>query len=223
MYLIVCFMLCLSYCVDVYAKPQLAPKRETTPGRKSQEDARRAERMKFSIRAKETMALDRRSDNLFAMRLPLTKLRRVWLIVLIALAGVSAVVVLPPLKQPQEYHQFADQRSLLGIPNILNVISNGGFLLVGLMGLNFLLEKRAMGADTGFIEPSERLPYAVFFFGAVFTCFGSAYYHWNPHDSTLVWDRLPMTVAFMSILAAMIAERIDVKVGLRLLWPSQNL
>jgi hypothetical protein len=28
-----------------------------------------------------------------------------------------------------------------------------------------------------------------------------------------------MTVAFMSLLAAMIAERIDVKAGLRLLWP----
>jgi hypothetical protein len=165
------------------------------------------------------VALDQHNDNLLVMTLPLTKLGRVWLILLIAMAGVFAVVVLPPLKQPQKYHQFADQRSLLGIPNILNVISNGGFLLVGLMGLSFLLEKRAMGADTSFIEPFERLPYAVFFFGVVFTCFGSAYYHWKPNDSTLVWDRLPMTVAFMSILAAMIAERIDVKVGLRLLWP----
>jgi hypothetical protein len=165
------------------------------------------------------MTLDRRTGNLFGMTLPLTKLGRIWLVVLIALAGVLAVLILPPLRQPQGYHQFADQRSLLGIPNFLNVISNGGFLVVGLMGLSFLWEERAVGADTSFIESYERLPYIVFFVGVVFTCFGSAYYHWKPNDSTLVWDRLPMTVVFMSILAATIAERIDVKVGLRLLWP----
>jgi hypothetical protein len=165
------------------------------------------------------MTLDRRNDNLFIMKLPLTKLGRLWLVVLVALAGVVTVLVLPPLKQPQAYHQFADQRSWHGIPNCLNVISNGGFLMVGLMGLSFILEKRGLGADRSFIEPSERLPYAIFFVGAVLTGFGSAYYHWKPNDSTLVWDRLPMTVAFMSLLAAIIAERIDLQAGLRLLWP----
>lgn len=153
------------------------------------------------------------------MKLPLTKLGRVWLVVFVALTGVFAVLLLPPLRQPQKYHQFADQRLLIGIPNCLNVISNGVFLIVGWMGLSFLLDKRAVGADTCFIDPSERLPYAVFFLGVALTCFGSAYYHWMPNDSTLVWDRLPMTVAFMSLLAATIAERIDVKAGLRLLWP----
>ncbi len=62
-------------------------------------------------------------------------------------------------------------------------------------------------------------PYAVFFLGAVLTCFGSAYYHWAPNDATLVWDRMPMTLAFMSLLAATISERINVKAGQRLLWP----
>lgn len=165
------------------------------------------------------MTLDGRMDNLFVMNLPLTRLGRLWLIVLIALAGVVGVLVLPPLRQPQAYHRFADQRSWRGIPNCLNVISNGAFLIVGLMGLGFLLENRSVGAGASFVEPSERLPYAVFFVGAVLTSFGSAYYHWNPNDSTLVWDRLPMTVAFMAILAAMIAERIDLKAGLCLLWP----
>jgi hypothetical protein len=163
--------------------------------------------------------LYQRADNLSGMKLPLTKVGRVWLVVLVALAGVFAVLLLPPLRQPQKYHQFADQRLLLGIPNFLNVISNGMFLIVGYMGLRFLLDKRVVGADTRFIEPSERLPYAVFFLGVALTCFGSAYYHWKPSDSTLVWDRLPMTVAFMALLAATVSERVDVKTGLRLLWP----
>jgi len=72
------------------------------------------------------------------MTLPLTKLGRIWLVVLIALAGALAALLLPPLKQPQAYHQFADQRTWFGIPNFLNVISNVGFLLVGLVGLGFL-------------------------------------------------------------------------------------
>jgi len=58
-----------------------------------------------------------------------------------------------------------------------------------------------------------------FFAGACATCFGSSYYHWSPRDSTLAWDRLPMTLAFMSLLAATISERISVTAGTRLLWP----
>jgi hypothetical protein len=107
------------------------------------------------------MTLDRRSDNLSGMKLPLTKPGRVWLVVLIALAGVFAAFLLPPLRQPQKYHQFADQRLLLGIPNCSNVISNSGFLIVGAMGLSFLLNKPAAGADARFIEPSERVPYSI--------------------------------------------------------------
>jgi hypothetical protein len=153
------------------------------------------------------------------MTLPLTRLGRIWLVVLIALTGALAALLLPPFKQPQEYHQFADQRTWFGIPNSLNVLSNVGFLLVGRVGLGFLWNKTTVKASRRFIEPSERIPYAAFFLGIIFTCFGSAYYHWRPSDSTLVWDRLPMTVAFMSLLAAIIAERIDLRAGLRLLGP----
>jgi hypothetical protein len=138
---------------------------------------------------------------------------RVWLFAAVAFGGTIAAFLLPPLRQPQSYHHFADGRTLVGIPNCLNVISNAGFLVVGLMGLWFLA-----GHDH-FIEPRERAAYAVFFLGVCATCFGSSYYHWAPSDATLAWDRLPMTLAFMSLLAAMMAERISVTVGTRLLWP----
>ena len=70
-----------------------------------------------------------------------------------------------------------------------------------------------------FIEPRERAAYVVFFLGLCGTCFGSGYYHWAPGDATLAWDRLPMSLAFMSLLSATMAERISGKAGSRLLWP----
>ena len=51
------------------------------------------------------------------------------------------------------------------------------------------------------------------------TCFGSAYYHWSPDNATLVWDRLPMTLAFMSLMAAVTSEHIEIKSGQRALVP----
>ena len=51
------------------------------------------------------------------------------------------------------------------------------------------------------------------------TGFGSSYYHLNPNDSTLFWDRLPMTLCFAAILAAVVEERVDAKAGAMLLRP----
>jgi hypothetical protein len=138
---------------------------------------------------------------------------RVWLFAAVALGGMAAAFLLPPVRQPESYHHFADARILAGIPNGLNVLSNAPFLLAGLMGLWFLA-----GRDR-FVDSRERAPYAVFFVGACCTSFGSSYYHWSPRDASLLWDRLPMSLSFMSLLAAMIAERISVQVGVRLLWP----
>jgi hypothetical protein len=153
------------------------------------------------------------------MKLALTKRGGIRLVLLAALAGAMAALLLPPLKQPREYHQFADQRTWLGIPNFLDVTSNVGFLLVGLAGLGFLANQSSPNASRRFVETRERIPYVTFFLSIIFTGFGSIYYHWRPSDSTLVWDRLPMAMAFMSLLAATISERIDLRAGLRLLGP----
>ncbi len=144
---------------------------------------------------------------------------RVSLVALLTMLGLVAMFMLPPLHQAQAYHQFADQRAVLGIPNLQNVVSNVAFLLVGLMGLDFVARKRRANERGGFVEASERLAYGVFFVGVTLTGFGSAHYHWKPCDSTLVWDRLPMTLAFMSMLAAPFTERINVRLGIWLLVP----
>jgi hypothetical protein len=55
------------------------------------------------------------------------------------------------------------------------------------------------------------------FGGLLLTAVGSSYYHLHPNNTTLAWDRLPMTVVFMALVAAVIAERINVRLGVSLL------
>ena len=136
--------------------------------------------------------------------------RRVWLLLASLTAAVTVVFFLHPIPQNEGYHNFADQRALLGIPHCLDVLSNLPFLIVGLWGIWIVLSNSG-AASNRFLDSRERWPYFVFFFGVALTAFGSSYYHLLPNDSRLVWDRLPMTIGFMGLLAAMIAERISVK------------
>jgi hypothetical protein len=133
----------------------------------------------------------------------------------VALGIALLMFRLPRMPQSLSYHQFADQRSWLGVPNFLNVISNVPFLIVGVLGLAFLF--KAGHSGTTFIDARERLPYIGVFLGLLLTAFGSAYYHWFPSNATLVWDRLPMTIVFGSLVAAIIVERISLRAGLQLL------
>jgi hypothetical protein len=126
----------------------------------------------------------------------------------------AAAVLAPRMPQPLDYHQFIDHRGAFGIPNFNDVLSNIGFLVAGIAGL-YVVARPA----TCFEEAVERLPYAVFFIGLLFTAIGSSYYHLSPDNERLFWDRLPMTVGFMSLIAAQVVDRIGVRVGLRLLLP----
>jgi hypothetical protein len=131
-----------------------------------------------------------------------------------AIAVAMAVLFLvPAIPQSETYHDFADRRALMGIPNCLNVVSNAFFVFVGAWGLWTVF------GGTPFSDPRERWPYAAFFVGVTLTAFGSSWYHLNPTDATLVWDRVPMTIGFLSLVAAMLAERVSVAVGLWLLVP----
>ena len=130
----------------------------------------------------------------------------------------AAVVLYPslPRSQPAGYHQFADQRSWAGIPNFADVVSNLPFVVIGAAGLVLL---RTGSAAVRLLDSRERTIYGVLFLGVFLTGFGSAYYHLLPNDDRLLWDRLPMTIIFTSFFAAMIAERISVRLGNVLLWP----
>jgi Ceramidase len=125
-------------------------------------------------------------------------------LLVVTVASFVGLLFIPPIHQDQSYHQFADQRALLGVPNFWNVVSNFPFIVVGAVGLARFHRDAAT---------------TVLFLGIFLTGFGSSYYHWNPNDGTLFWDRLPMTLCFMGILAVVIEERVSATAGRMLLWP----
>src|SRR5215469_7033246 len=141
------------------------------------------------------------------------------IVLLLVLTGAVAVAssILPQIPQPLSYHSFADQRSFLGIANFGDVISNLPFAVIGIWGLLFLLRSDSKRLAGRFLDSRERWPYLLVFIGLLLTALGSSYYHLHPNNARLVWDRLPMTIAFMSMVAAIISEQISLRAGLWLL------
>lgn len=139
---------------------------------------------------------------------------RTLLLIGLTLLAVVLALVLPATPQPTGYHDFADKRVGYGIENFLDVMSNLTFALAGVVGLLLVLRPR-----TCFAAPAERLPYLVFCIGVLMTAAGSCYYHLKPNNETLFWDRLPMTIAFMSLISAQIVDRVNVRAGLLALAP----
>lgn len=131
----------------------------------------------------------------------------------LAVTAIAVALALPPIAQDPAYHRFADARPLGGIPNGLNVASNVAFLLVGARGLVFVARAGAPRPDGPITERWERWSVGVLFAGVALTGVGSTYYHLAPDNGRLVWDRLPMTLAFMSLLALTLGERIDGRAG----------
>ncbi len=124
---------------------------------------------------------------------------RVGVILALGLAAVALLAAMPPIRQGVGYYDFPDERTLLGVPSFWNVISNLPFAVVGVAGLWSLRAPR----------PGPRWPFAVLFAGIFLTAFGSAWYHLAPGPDRLIWDRLPMTVVFMSTFAVILGDRID--------------
>lgn len=131
--------------------------------------------------------------------------------------GAIMWVVLGPTPQPLSYHDFADTRVWLGIPNVGDVLTNLAFIIVGAWGLRFLGQPER--SSRCFIDERERQLFQWLFLGVFLTGFGSGWYHLNPHNDSLVWDRIPMAIGFMSIVAIMLAERVNLRLGLALLLP----
>ncbi|GAB6068358.1 ceramidase domain-containing protein [Methylothermus subterraneus] len=119
---------------------------------------------------------------------------------LIAAALIGALM-LGPIPQDPTYHRFADSRACGALPNCLNVLSSLALVGVGGFGL-----RSAKSAPAPF-KPALR----VFWWGVGLTGLGSTWYHLAPDASRLVWDRLPMTLAFMGFLAAVLIDQFQLK------------
>ncbi len=134
-----------------------------------------------------------------------------WLLLLLTLVAIGSIFILHPIAQSLSYHDFADKRMLWGIPNFANVFSNAPFLFVGMAGIFSLCNTKVPGGIVWV--------YGVLFLGILFTGLGSAYYHYAPDNDSLVYDRIPLSIVFMALLSATVAELIDYKTGIRLLVP----
>lgn len=137
---------------------------------------------------------------------------REWTLCLVSLALLAVIMMAAgPISQDVAYHQFADRRTVLGVPNFFNVVSNIAFLLVGVAGATFSLGRQVPGASSS---------WTVLFLGAALVSIGSGYYHWAPDNATLVWDRLPMTVGFMALFVALLSEHVSEKLERVMLVPA---
>ncbi len=101
-----------------------------------------------------------------------------------------------PIAQPPGYHAFADQEVVFGIPHFADVLSNLGFALVALWGW----AKLACASHHHALEQGWA-GYRLFLIGLFFTAIGSSYYHLDPDNARLVWDRLPIALACGGLLA----------------------
>lgn len=129
---------------------------------------------------------------------------------LLVLFAIGIVVSLPPIPQDVAYHAFAGDEMRWGIANAENVLSNIGFIVVGLTGL---IKIRHLPNKT------ITLMWRFFFIATIFVGLGSAYYHWLPSNDTLVWDRLPMVLCFGALTACVCTERLNARIGRLLFMP----
>ena len=127
---------------------------------------------------------------------------------LFGLIFLIGILLMSPIVQNQSYHQFCDNKILFNINNFWNVISNLPFFIVGFLGIYNIK-----------VIAENRVQYLVFFIGVLFVSIGSAYYHFNPNNDTLIFDRLPMTLVFMALTSIIISEFINVEIGRKLLIP----
>ncbi|MCK9608742.1 MAG: ceramidase [Methylomonas sp.] len=129
----------------------------------------------------------------------LSQEKRIGILGSISLVAVVSLLFIEPITQDPNYHHFADARPLCGFSNFWNVVSNLPFLVAGCLGLSRYARLTQRESAEG---------YRLMCLGVLLVGIGSAYYHANPTNDTLLWDRLPMTVAFMAIFSLLLGERV---------------
>ncbi len=127
---------------------------------------------------------------------------KIFVMLLMFLGMFIFIFIRPPIPQDIKYHQFADEVLFLGIPHFFDVLSNFIFLVVGWLGITEALKRENLVARRSWI---------VFFVSIFLIGPGSAYYHWNPNNETLVWDRLPMGAGFMVLYLILLIEHVSEK------------
>lgn len=133
---------------------------------------------------------------------------------LLSLIVIVAIFLMEAIPQDLSYHNFADEREMFQVSNFWNVVSNLPYFLVGIYAFYKLWILKSLN-----ILDENKLAYILFFLGVTLVAFGSGYYHLDPNNETLLWDRLPMTIAFMALFSFVVSEFFSLKLGKVLLFP----
>ena len=133
------------------------------------------------------------------------------ILILVILISFLIMMSFDTISQVQSYHDFADKRIIFGIPNFFDVTTNVFFAIFGFIGLNFCLRKKQKTALWSWI---------IFFSGVTIVSLGSGYYHLNPNNNSLFWDRLPMTIGFMGLFIAILSEYVNPNIDKFVLIPA---
>src|SRR5688572_19995427 len=87
---------------------------------------------------------------------------KLYLLLAITIIGIAATFFVKPIPQDHAYHNFADSRTLLHVPNCCNVLSNLPFLFIGLAGMVAVSRKKLQGMF------QELKPAYLLFFAGIF-------------------------------------------------------
>lgn len=136
----------------------------------------------------------------------------VYLLLVVSAVALIATLFVKPIAQDPAYYLFADTRGWLAVASFGDVLSNLPFLIIGIAGITTVWGLR--------LELQGSWPaYITFFIGVGLTGIGSSYFHLAPSNDTLLWDRLPMTIAFMPLFTIIIGDFVSAKAGRHLLPP----
>tara|TARA_B110001452_G_scaffold251958_1_gene241450 strand:- start:1551 stop:2303 length:753 start_codon:yes stop_codon:yes gene_type:complete len=124
---------------------------------------------------------------------------------------IVVAIAYGPISQPQNYHEFADDREFMGIPNALDVMSNLAIIFPGLIGLAFVHERRTNPR----VSDDETSIHITLFSGMILTFAGSVWFHLDPNDSTMLWDRLGMSIVIGSCISLLINDLWDRELAVR--------
>ena len=141
--------------------------------------------------------------------------RQAWGLVFAVLLLYLLLRWVATLPQWLDYHDFADTRVLGFVPRAGDVLTNLAILAAGLWAAS--LRHRVC------VSRDERPAFRLLVTGAILTAFGSAYYHWEPSNARLVWDRLPLALLLTAIVSLVLADRLTPAFGRAALLPVGSL
>ena len=144
------------------------------------------------------------------------KKTKIFALIFLFVVMFICTIFIPHIPVSKSYHEFADSRSCMGIPNFGDVISNFPFALFGFLGVLTVIK---MSGEKIFLKWYHSWPYLIFFCAVILVSLGSSYYHLDPSNGRLYLDRAPILIGFICLFTAFFADRINQHIGIFLLFP----